>query len=103
MEQQQELPPVRFERHRETIGGIEVVEAAYADQCLNIILDFKKAKVGFNNTRHGYNMAVQIFGKDSPEALLWLEHLAESNRKVSSASNRMWKFLKNASTPPDSM
>jgi len=92
--------PVRFERHRETIGGIEVVEAAFADCSLERILDLKKCKVGTDKTRFAYAVSCELFGPDSEESALWQDLLKEKRKATSKSYSRLWRFLKHASTPP---
>lgn len=99
MEQEEEPIKARFERHRETIGGIEVVEASYADRILYLVAKQRLAVIRSGSAANDCNLAAELFGKDSEEARLYREERKTRNKARSRASKQLWKAVREASTP----
>lgn len=101
--EQEEQTEIRFERHRETIGGIEVVEAEAADKLINYVAKARVALIKASGIRLSLNGAIELFGKDSEEALLWGQEWKRVNNFRARTFKQLWSFMQKESTPPDSM
>ena len=56
---------------RETIAGIEVVDAVYADHLLTAAAELAAARDLVYNAKHDRRVSKELFGKKSEEVALW--------------------------------
>lgn len=91
---------MRVEHCRETIGGIEVIDAAFADAMLVSMFEFSKAKVGLDKTLFSAMCSRELFGADSEEYALWRTLLNQKRKEFKKCFRSMRKVMAQACPQP---
>lgn len=93
------LRRMRVEKHRETIAGIEVVDAAIADSMMAAFMEFSRTRDAMYSTRYQSLSARALFGRASNEYTLWVEVREEARLEYIKARTKMQKLFTRLSKP----
>lgn len=81
---------------RETIGGIEVVDAEYADKLFTATKQVADARHGVYMAKYSIIESTRIFGRKSEEVALWKSTLDERAKLYQNKWDSLRRVMKKA-------
>lgn len=76
---------MRVEAYRESIGGIEVVDAEFADKLLLAVVKLREKRQNLCAARHGRMQCRKFFGRSCEEWALWSKAVDDSGAAYAAA------------------
>lgn len=87
---------MRIEAFRETIGGIDVVDAEFADRFLLAVIKLREKRRELCAARHGKIQCRKFFGRNCDEWVLWSKAVEDDTTAYAAAWRHVNSLIKQA-------